>query len=75
MKPNPAILLSGLLLLGAMLRFAHAAGVEERTAVVISEGVRLQATIYTPEAAKPPLPTLRCQTGLKSFFSAMSANS
>jgi len=58
MKPNPAILLCGLLLLGAMLRFAHAAGVEERTAVVISEGVRLQARIYTPEAAKPPLPTI-----------------
>ena len=51
-------LLCGLLLFGAALRFAHAAGVEERNAVIVSEGVNLHATLYYPESAKPPLPTI-----------------
>ncbi len=51
-------LLCGLLLFGAVLRFAHAAGVEERNAVIVSEGVNLHATLYYPESAKPPLPTI-----------------
>lgn len=51
-------LLCGLLLFGAALRFAHAAGVEERNAVIVSEGVNLHAKLYYPESAKPPLPTI-----------------
>ena len=51
-------LLCGLLLFGAALRFAHAAGVEERNAVIVSEVVNLHAKLYYPESAKPPLPTI-----------------
>ena len=57
--PRPALLwfLPGLLL-AALSCFAHAADIEERTAVIISDGVRLHADIYSPKASPQPLPTI-----------------
>ena len=53
-----ALLLFFLLPIAAPLRLANATDVGERNAVIVSEGVRLRATLYYPESAKPPLPAI-----------------
>lgn len=50
--------LFGSALIGFLACFAQAAEIEERSAVIMSEGVRLHAQIYTPASASPPLPTI-----------------
>lgn len=47
-----------LLLIGAMLRCAQATDIAERSAVIMSEGVRLHAMLYAPQSAPSPLPTI-----------------
>lgn len=46
------------LLLAILSCFSHAAEIEERSAVIVSDGVRLHADIYSPKAASQPLPTI-----------------
>src|SRR6185295_10638461 len=46
------------LLLAALSCISHAAEIEERTAVIVSDGVRLHADIYSPKASSQPLPTI-----------------
>lgn len=53
-----ALRLLGSLLLAAIPWFAHAADVEQRNAVIVSEGVRLLAEVYYPKTASSPLPTI-----------------
>lgn len=48
----------GCLLLASLPWFAHAADVEEHSAVIVSEGVRLHAEVYTPKPASHPLPAI-----------------
>jgi dienelactone hydrolase len=52
-----AVALCAVWLAGALLRCAHAGPVQERDAVIMSEGARLHAVIYVPEST-PPLPTI-----------------
>ena len=52
------VLVCFLLLVGATSRSAHATEVTERTAVIMSEGVRLKALLYAPHARQAPLPTI-----------------
>ncbi len=56
-KTNPLRLLASLLLT-VVPWFAHAADVGERSAVIVSEGVRLHAGVYCPRSASSPLPTI-----------------
>jgi dienelactone hydrolase len=59
MTPRTILLrLLGSLLLTALPCFAQATDVEERSAVIVSEGVRLHAQIYYPKPASRPLPTI-----------------
>jgi dienelactone hydrolase len=50
--------LFGSLLLAALQCLAQAVEVEERSAVVVSEGAPLHAQVYYPKSASPPLPTI-----------------
>ena len=50
--------LLGGLLLAVLPCLAHAVEVEERSAVIFSEGARLHAQVYYPKSASPPLPTI-----------------
>jgi len=59
MKSKPlSFALYAVLLIGALLRCAQAADVQERDAVIMSEGARLHAVLYAPESVPPPLPTI-----------------
>ena len=49
--------LAGLLLV-ALSCFSYAADIEERSAVIVSDGVRLHADIYSPKAGSQLLPTI-----------------
>ena len=53
-----ALRLLGSLLLVALPCIAHAIEVEERSAVIISEGARLHADVYSPKPAPHSLPTI-----------------
>jgi uncharacterized protein len=46
------------LLLAVLPYFAQAADIEEHSAVIVSEGVRLHAEVYYPKPASPPLPAI-----------------
>ena len=48
--------LAGLLL--AVTCYSHAAEIEERNAVIVSDGVRLHANVYYANAGTQPLPTI-----------------
>jgi len=48
----------GSLLLATLPCLAHSVEVEERSAVIVSEGARLHAQVYYPKSASPPLPTI-----------------
>ncbi len=50
--------LFGSALIAVLPFFAHAADFNERSAVIMSDGARLHAQVYTPASASPPLPTI-----------------
>ena len=57
MKPS-ALLFCVALLLTAATHSTHAADIEERNALILSEGVSMHATVYQPRTAPLPLPTI-----------------
>jgi predicted acyl esterase len=69
-----AVALCAVLLAGALLRCAHAGQVQERDALIVSEGARLHAVIYVPEST-PPLPALISITAsIRSLLSSAPAS-
>ena len=46
------------LLLAVLTYYSHAAEIEERNAVIVSDGVRLHADVYYANAGTQPLPTI-----------------